>query len=304
MRYLPAIVIVYMLTALSWWTMLLLKKNQEVADLKSMLAVPQNLINEELAKQRSMIIGEGVFFAIALLLGVYFIYKSLKKEIENTKTQNNFLLSISHELKSPLTAINLSLDTMKKRALNYQEVSDLSQVALGESKRLEKLIDSILFTAKLDHGYIAQKEEINISKLTQEVVNVYQTLHPEQEIIFKNSTGNESYIHFDRNGLQSVIINLLDNAIKYGDKKSVEVLLTEVHGKIELYVKDKGIGVQQSEKLKIFSKFYRVGDEKIRQFKGTGLGLYIVKKVLQSNGANISLLDNVPNGSIFKVTFP
>ncbi len=104
--------------------------------------------------------------------------------------------------------------------------------------------------------------------------------------------------------LASVVTNLLENAVKYsGPCAQVSLELKQLNGHPFLVVADNGPGIPDDEKMLIFDKFYRVGDERVRKAKGTGLGLFIVKEVLQNHDADISVKDNVPKGTIFEVTF-
>ena len=111
-------------------------------------------------------------------------------------------------------------------------------------------------------------------------------------------------IEGDRFALSSVVTNLLENAIKYSDPcEEIKVVLKQVADNIVLSVADVGQGITDAEKMLIFDKFYRVGNENVRKAKGTGLGLFIVKEVLQSHDADITVKDNLPRGTIFEVTF-
>ena len=108
----------------------------------------------------------------------------------------------------------------------------------------------------------------------------------------------------DKFALSSVVTNLVENAIKYsGECAEITVELCQIDGKAKLVVADTGLGIPDDEKMHIFDKFYRVGDENVRKSKGTGLGLFIVKEVLQQHDADITVKDNVPHGAVFEVTF-
>ena len=248
-----------------------------------------------------MILGEGAVFGLSLLLGIYLIYRAYLKEINTSRNQNNFLLSVSHELKSPLTSINLSLETLIKRNLDHHTVRDLSETAHKESKRLEKLINSILYAAKIDHNFVLSKHKIDLSELISEIISVFETTH--HEVIIQFETNGPSFVFADINALQSVFINLIDNAIKYGNGSRVNIVLYEHSDRVHVDIADQGIGIPTEEKNKIFNKFYRVGDETVRKSKGTGLGLYIVKKIVEAHGGKIEVTSNLPSGSKFSIIF-
>jgi signal transduction histidine kinase len=306
MKWLASLVMIYMLAALYWWSTLLYKQNDSIYKLKTTAfsaLTNQDVENAKMKweKQNKMILGEGFVFGLSLLIGIYFIYRSHKKEILTSKTQNNFLLSFSHELKSPLTSINLSLETLKKRQLPNETQMEVCDIALKESKRLESLINSILMVAKIDDFTIV-KEPIDIVKLTNEIVNIMLATGEANSKIHINSTQPSIIVNADKQAIQSVIINLVENAIKYGSNKQIEIGISKNNDHVTFKITDQGIGLSTIDKNKIFEKFYRVGDESVRSSKGTGLGLYIVKKLVDAHQGTIAVTDNLPKGCIFTLT--
>ncbi len=298
----------YMLAALCWWSTLLLKQNDVIFDLNKEAAYfsgqdKLDIASKKWMKQRKMIFGEGLVFGISLLLGIYLIYRSSRKEIETSKNQNNFLLSFSHELKSPLTSINLTLDTIKKRKLTEEMKTEVCNIALKESKRLEALINSILMVAKID-DFTLSKEDLDIYTMTQDIIQVMHSTGEAKTNIIVATKTKDTTILADKQALQSIIINLIENAIKYGNNEPINIDFFESKGSIEMKISDLGQGLSADSKLKIFDKFYRVGDESVRSSKGTGLGLFIVKKLIESHRGTIAVTDNKPKGTVFTITLP
>jgi signal transduction histidine kinase len=156
----------------------------------------------------------------------------------------------------------------------------------------------------LDGGaYHSNKEEINFSDLVEGCVDDGKNRFPQRIIIEKIS--ETIYVIGETLLLQMLVNNLLDNALKYSPKEAtVTIALTEAGGSIKLTVSDEGFGIADNEKKKIFDKFYRSGDENTRKAKGTGLGLYLCRKIAESHNGNISVTDNYPSGSSFTATFP
>jgi len=156
-RIVALVVIGYMLIALTWWTMLLNKKSnseyllkKELLELKSSQNLPDfqlslNSLQDELDRQRKMILGEGLAFGIMLIIGIILIFRAFRKELELAEKENNFLLSITHELKSPIASIQLILETFKKRKLENSLKEELTDNALGETKRLNALVGNLLY---------------------------------------------------------------------------------------------------------------------------------------------------------------
>jgi signal transduction histidine kinase len=315
------LVFAYILAFSVWWAYLLFDKNETAFNEKIELnkinfetknvskslyreSVEYKLILEKYKRQKVMILSEGSFFILLLVLGLLQVRRTFKREIELAEQQRNFLLSITHELKSPLSSVKLSLQTMMKRVLEPEQKDKLLSNSISDVVRLESLVDNILFAAKIErnaHGF--SNEDLNLSELTVLVIEKF--LLNKKNIALKSSIQDSVYFNTDRMGYTSVLINLVENAIKYSDENSeVTIVLSDDETNIFLEVKDKGYGIPKEEKEKVFDKFYRVGNEDTRKSKGTGLGLYIVKRFVEIYNGTVELTDNIPNGSIFKITFP
>lgn len=309
----------YMLAALCWWAVLLQRKNSDIFVLESKL-LQERYINDlgiptvdvttlseftqiktKHDKQQNMILGESIVFGLVLIMGIYLINRAFNKELSVATRQKNFLLSITHELKSPLASINLILDTFIKRDLPTDKVKELSGDALKESKRLGRLFDKILLTTRLNTADSLNKYESNLSSLVENIVGNFQKLHPEASITTSIQQGILKNI--DENAIHSVVTNLLENALKYSPTKTkVHVVLSQEHEKATLAVEDNGIGISAADRTKIFDQFYRVGSEETRTSKGTGLGLYIVKRIVQAHNGKIKVEDSTLGGSTFIIT--
>lgn len=252
-----------------------------------------------------MIMGEGAVFLFLLGIGAYFIHASIKKEGQLQENQQNFLMSVTHELKSPLAAIKLSLQTIVRRELDKEQRSVLIKNSLKDVERLDDLVENMLLATKIESNtYSFPKEAFDFSDLVAKVTDRLQVHACGNEQIIKTKIQDGIEIDGDKFALSSVVTNLVENAIKYsGPCAEITVELCQNDGKAQLVVSDKGLGIPDDEKMHIFDKFYRVGAENVRKSKGTGLGLFIVKEVLQKHDADISVKDNVPHGAIFEVTF-
>ncbi len=320
--WLPRVIIMYMLLALLWWSWLLFRNNSELTASKlENLQLYSNIIHKtdhfdirtlpeykQIMKRHDrkkiMVIGEALVFGFTLILGMYLITHAYRKEMENSMRQNNFLLSITHELKSPLTSVQLILETFSKRKLKDEQIRDLSSDALMESKRLEKQINNLLMAAKLDKAYTFNFQKEDIINIISDIVKINRQTHPEAHIDF-NVTDQPIIIHIDREGFYSIINNIVENAIKYSDKDiNISIDIIENHKEVTIHIKDAGIGIDKDARDKIFDQFYRAEDEEIRRTKGTGLGLYIVKKLVDAHKAKISVSENLHGGSIFTLQFP
>jgi len=317
MRWLSYTVIGYMLLALMWWSILLYRKNQQLFDNKiyllqaktgapinSIYTLPEyEVIQKEYKKQTNMILGEALVFGFSLIIGLYLINRAFQKELAATKRQNNFLLAVTHELKSPLTSIKLGLETFKKRNLSTEMVQDIAGASLEEADRLQKLIDQLLYTAKMDtNTKLYDLKFTNISQLLSEYLGKIKSHRPDVQII--ENIEQNIIAKIDGPSIETAFSNLLENAIKYAHEKPIKIELSKKEKTLNLKVIDEGIGIPHHEKRHIFTKFYRIGSEETRKTKGTGLGLYICKKVITDHGGTLDIEDNQPKGSIFIITLP
>ncbi len=252
-----------------------------------------------------MIMGEGAVFLFLLGIGAYFLHASIKKEVVLKENQQNFLLSVTHELKSPLAAIKLSLQTIERRELEKEQRDSLIKNSLKDVERLDDLVENMLLATKLESKtYSFPKEVFDFSDLVTKITDRLQVHSCGCQQMITAKIESEVTIDGDKFALSSVVTNLVENAIKYSGKcAEITVELCQNDGKPKLVISDNGLGIPDDEKMHIFDKFYRVGDENVRKSKGTGLGLFIVKEVLQKHDADISVKDNVPHGAVFEVTF-
>lgn len=322
MKFLSYGVMIYMLMALVWWTILLTRNNNILLNKSITLAKHEILatgqlnnslvedhpeiikIYSEYNKKRYMILGEGMVFGISLIIGMWFIQKAYNKEIENTSKQKNFLLSVSHELKSPIAAINLITETLLKRTLPKEKVTDLHTNIISESNRLEKLISNLLLASRINNSYYYHFEPVDLLTIAEDVLKKTQIQCPEVKIN-RNFSKDAFLLEADKEAIVSVITNLIENSIKYSKAPAYITVSVSQHGKNAiLEVADKGLGIPDNEKRKIWQQFYRIGSEETRQTKGTGLGLYIVDKIVKAHNGKLKVSDNLPFGTIFTITLP
>lgn len=319
LRLLSFIVMTYMLAALCWWAILLYRKNTEVFQLESKLLQERYIndlgiptvdvttlsefddLRDKFDGQMLMIMGEAAVFGVVLILGIYFINRAFTKELAIAEKQKNFLLSITHELKSPLASINLILDTFIKRDLPSSKIKELSSDALQESTRLNDLFNKILLATRLGTAYQYVLQSTDISAMLGLEVDRLQKLYPATIL---TSTIAPGCIHeADGEALVSVFHNIMENALKYNtsDPKRINVVLQKEGLRTKITIEDNGIGIPVSERNNVFEQFYRVGSEETRTSKGTGLGLYIVKQIILAHKGKLSLGDSSLGGAAIEI---
>lgn len=308
------LLVIYVLLQFSWWAYLLLELNSEVVEQKTELyelqkdQVPAHEVDffsKELNQRTAMVVGEGLVFLAILLIGIYITRRSFNKEFALARQQKNFLLSITHEFKSPLAAVKLNLQTLQKRELEKEQRTSIIAKALNETERIHNLIENALLAARIEsHSFQMHVEEFNVTDCIASTIQ--SRIIPGAEL--KNielDLEDNLYMKGDALAISSLILNLLENAEKYThDKSYISISLKQVKKNLIIEVGDHGIGISDLEKTKIFEKFYRVGNEDTRNTKGTGLGLFIVKHIVDFHNGSIEVLDNMPNGTIFKVILP
>lgn len=246
-----------------------------------------------------MIIGEGVVFLAILIIGIIQIRKSIKKELEFSRNQNNFLLSVTHELKTPIASIKLYLQTLQKHAIDEQKRKDIIFKVLKQNEQLEKLIDNILNATRLENKRSElHKEELNISAYLNSICDRYTKQYPHS---FNNKIDSGIIGQIDPFIVETIVNNLIENALKYsGENSKIDVELYK-KDKIHIRICDNGPGIPNSYQKDVFKKFFRIENEETRTQKGSGLGLFIVKELTHLHKGQIKYYNNKPNGAVFEL---
>lgn len=298
-----------------WWEILLVRQSDNIILLKQNIAALSSSDDKiifrdiaDLQKKKNarvyMIVGEGTVFLLILLFGVYQVRKSIKRESELANQKSNFILSVSHELKTPIAATKLQLQTLLKHDLEREKQKELLNNALTENNRLHKLVDNVLMANQIENNNLSiQKENLNLSELLENTIKRYFSEQLEKKTISLNIESNIFYSG-DKVLLPSIFINLIENAIKYSfETIAIDVILKNINNTPVLEIKDQGCGISDEEKETVFQKFFRSGSENTRKTKGTGIGLFIVKSICDLHQLHIKILNNQPTGSIFQIQF-
>lgn len=286
------VLVSYVFIQFVWWAYLLFDLNTKIY-----------ANTGELKTRWLMIAGEGSVFLILMIYGIIRIRVNLKKEAALANQQKNFLLSVTHELKSPIASIKLIFETIQKRDLEKSKLNEIASNGNQDAERLNTLVENILLSTRFDsNDYKINKERTDISAyILSDIEKIKQVLVHHHIIaeIEKNI-----FLPIDSFNFHSIISNLIENAAKYSAKNStIKIILKKVSHNILFLVQDEGVGIVDEEKEKIFYKFYRIGNEETRNTKGTGLGLYIVKQLVEKHNGKISVKNNMPKGSIFEIAF-
>lgn len=298
---------VYIVLQFIWWGVLLLRKDREVTALAIEVTALGGSTNADLEGLRGwrMIMGEGTVLLTLLLVGLLLTFRAIRRDLAMARAQRNFLLAVTHELRTPIAAIKLQLQTLSRGDLAPGIQQQLRFQAIEEADRLTSLTDKVLLATQAEEGLLRlENAETDVAAMLMDLLERTRTRSADSHIL--RYTGPTSLAaHTDPEALRSIVSNLLENAMKYAPNGSA-VNLELVAGKDgwRMIVSDEGPGIPESDRDRIFERFFRGGHEETRQTKGTGLGLYIVKRLVEGLGGSIEVLPRRPSGSIFALSFP
>jgi len=310
------LLLVYIIAALVWWFISLEKQNQLISKEQfTNLSIQQpslsaiqfaekkQTLQEQEKRNTAKYIAEGITFLILILIGASFVYRSLRRQFKLQQQQQNFMMAVTHELKTPIAVVRLNLETLQKYQLEPEKQQKIIRTTLDETSRLNFLTTNILVASQLEsRRYNAAKEELDLSNLCMDCVQDFNNRFPDRNFI--SQIEPDADVAGDALLLQMLINNLLENAIKYSPKGSpVTINLSKHPKRIILAIIDAGEGIPDNEKTKVFAKFYRIGNEATRKTQGTGLGLYLCSKIAKEHNAEITVADAKPTGANISVVF-
>lgn len=295
------VLVLYIFLQFCWWAYLIIDLNIQLADAWDTID-PSRDAPAAIQKKLLMVVGEGTVFLLILFIGFLQVRRSFWREVAVARQQRNFLLSVTHEMNSPLASIKLYLQTLLKRNLSEEKQESIIRNALYDVERQSKLVQNILLATQADNSsYQLVLEEMDLEEVVRQVVHVHQAFQTHQIEL----TSQSLPIQTDRAAMESILHNLLENARKYSPKGTkISVSVKKHESQVELSVADEGPGIPHTEQNQVFEKFYRIGNEDTRKTKGTGLGLYLVRFFTQALSGSIRLKNLSPNGTRFTLLFP
>lgn len=251
----------------------------------------------------------GIIFFALIITGLVLNTTFLLREIRRNEQHDAFLNAVTHELKTPIASIKLYLETLKTRNVAEDKRREFYDVMLADSNRLLTTVEQVLQASRTKEKYRQLNvSEINLGKLLSESIKIVQTRYKLGETAIKfTEPADEIKIFGDEAELQTVFTNLFDNAVKYsGEQPKISVRIKKSGDrKVQIFIKDNGIGLAPNELKRIFKRFYRVTNPATQGKKGTGLGLFIVQSIIKRHGGKISADSNGEGkGSTFIVQLP
>lgn len=283
----------YVVLQFAWWGYHLISISSQL-----------QTFNKEVNSKTIMIMGEGFVFFILLVFGLWRIKVSINKDQKLSERQNNFLLSVTHELKTPLASTKLYLQTLVKHEFPVEKREDLLKKALLENQRLEEIVEMILTATRIEsQTFQLHKEWIDLNEMLSRLAEVENTILGKNWVVFEAKDNVKVQIEADAFMLKTTVRNLIENALKYApESEKIIVFLRRENNRVKFGVEDFGPGIPAENQRQVFKKFFRLENEETRSQKGTGLGLFIASEFTRLNGGRLNYLPNKPKGSIFEIT--
>lgn len=250
-----------------------------------------------------------IFFAL-IITGLILNTIFLVREIRRSEQHDTFLNSITHELKTPIASIKLYLETLKARDVTPEKRNEFYDVMLADSDRLLNTVEQVLHAGRArEKNRQLTSTEVDIGVvLNDSIVMVRTRYNLGENIIRMSEPASELKILGDEEDLRTAFVNLLDNAVKYSGKDkriTIRAKKAALNNKLDIFIRDNGVGIPAGELKRVFKRFYRVANESSKETKGTGLGLAIVRSIIEKHGGRIRVdSKGEGRGSTFVVQLP
>ncbi|MDX9800639.1 MAG: HAMP domain-containing sensor histidine kinase [Spirochaetia bacterium] len=268
------------------------------------------VISEKNAESVAVLVS-GIILLVTLSTILSLIFAYLARQMNITSMYDNFISNVTHELKSPLSSIQLYLETLRKREIERDKKNEFIDTMLSDVERLNKLINSVLYLSTMKYSKIARKliHDYHIydadSIIRQTLEKTLKSLKlPEERVTIEGSASCQCVI--DKNWLFIVFNNLIDNALKYSiNETSIKIKLSRSASYFHIEIHDNGIGIDKKDQRKIFRRFMRLNNPESPNVKGTGIGLFWVKEIIDYHGGKITVSSSGKNlGTSFVISLP
>jgi signal transduction histidine kinase len=245
--------------------------------------------------------------AVVSFGGLFMLHRTLRRERQLNEMKSQFVASVSHELRAPVASIRLMADALEAGKVAPETAKEFHRLIAREGARLSTLVGNVLDHARIEQGRKVWKMELcDLTSLVADTVRVMEPLAQEKGITLKQELSSVE-ANADADAVQQALVNLLDNAIKFSPKGSlVTITLASDDERYtwHLSVRDEGPGIPREEQSRIFERFYRPGDELRRETQGTGIGLSLVKSIVEAHQGAVTIESEPGKGSTFALTFP
>jgi signal transduction histidine kinase len=292
-----------------WWIVFMARMVDEKVDIAVELGAASEYVEQihDQEIQRQIMLGmEGIFFLVLILLGAWLIYRALVKAEELKFHQQNFLMAVTHELKTPLASMKIYLDSMKSDKIAAEKKTEIIPRMQADLLRLEKLVENILDAGRFERsGYHLSRHHLDLSQLVDKALNDLAARPSKVPVEIERSLKQCATISGDPVALRRAIDAILENSLRYNDQESVQlkVILSVDKNRCRLDISDNGIGLARKEAAQAFNRFYRAGRELSRSTPGSGLGLFLAREIIRAHDGDITVQsEGVGKGATFTIT--
>jgi len=305
-RALFLVLATYVFLQLAWWVNLLISSAAKLFETRTAFNTSPDILAAALQdweKTVLMVAAEGVIFALLFMFGLSWIWRVMRADNYILARERNFLLAVTHELKTPIASIRLAIDTLRRLDLEGEDRDEMLDVARSGTLRLERRVEDILQATRLNLPDALVRSPFDITEFVEDTASTFLHLNPQSSVSVKLIGDSGLLLQGDEEMWRLCLINLLENAIKYSPKQtSVEVILDTTTKKPSLSIIDHGPGIAPDERKKVFEAFYRIPRDK--DVEGTGLGLHLVYRIVKMHGAEIHITSTTGGGATFVIDWP
>ena len=305
-RALFLVLATYVFLQLAWWVNLLISSAATLFETRTAFNTSPDVLAaaiEDWEKTVLMVAAEGVIFALLFMFGLSWIWRVMRADNYILARERNFVMAVTHELKTPIASTRLAIDTLKRLDLKGEDRDEMLDVARSGTLRLERRVEDILQATRLNLPDALVRNPFDIKEFVEDTVSTFVHLHPEESIPVTLIGDSGLLLQGDEEMWRLCLINLLENAIKYSPKHSpVEVILDTTTKKPSLSIIDHGPGIALEERTKVFEAFHRLHRDK--DVEGTGLGLHLVSRIVKMHGAEIHITSTTGGGATFVIDWP